>query len=383
MRVLTIIGTRPEAVKMAPVLCALAARSGVRSIIASTGQHPDLLCEPLRLFNLAADHDLQLMQAGEAPRALVARAAAALVPLIRSVRPDRVLVQGDTASALAGAKAAVVAGIPVGHVEAGLRTHEHLPWPEEAFRTAIDRLSEQLFAPTSRAARNLADERVRGTVHVTGNSGIDALRLVVERLASDGRLRAECDTMLPTLGGERPLILATLHRRESAGAGAAELAAALSTLADEGSAEIVMPLHPNGAMAASSASLEQHPNIHLIPPLNLAAMIRLMQRADLILTDSGGIQEEAPTLGKPVLVLRNVTERPESIEHGLARLVGLCRHRIVAAAREVLAHPRVWSPASLYGDGHAAGRIVAGLLGEPFVPLPVQPHAPEPIAAAA
>jgi UDP-N-acetylglucosamine 2-epimerase (non-hydrolysing) len=367
MNVLTIIGTRPEAVKMAPVLLALAARPEVRSLIASTGQHPDLLDGPLRFFGLAADKDLRLMRAGEAPRALVARTTEALKPLIQAARPDRVIVQGDTASALAGARAAALAGVKVSHVEAGLRTYGHLPWPEEAFRTEIDGIADQLFAPTLRAARNLADERVSGSVHITGNSGIDALRLVVERLASDGTLRATCDAVLPRSPSGLPLILATLHRRESKGPGAAELSAALLDLADAGLAEVAVPLHPNGALAPARAALDSHRHISLLPPLDLATMVRLMQRADLILTDSGGIQEEAPTLGTPVLVLREVTARPEAVEQGLATLVGLCRHRILAAAQAILGHRRLKTPAHPYGDGQAAGRIVATLLGEPFV----------------
>jgi UDP-N-acetylglucosamine 2-epimerase (non-hydrolysing) len=375
MNVLTIIGTRPEAVKMAPVLRALAARDGITSTIVSTGQHPDLLDEPLRFFGLKADLAFRLMEADGHPERLVARAVAALLPMLEQRRPDRVLVQGDTASALAGARAAMLAGIPFGHVEAGLRTHQHLPWPEESFRCEIDRIADLLFAPTPLAAANLRDETLRGSIYVTGNSGIDALRHVLVRIEEDAELRSACDALLPEPASGLPLALATLHRRESIGAGALELCAALLTLANEEAAEIAMPLHPNPAVSVPvRAVLDGHPRIHLLPPLNYPAMVRLMQQADWILTDSGGIQEEAPTLGKPVLVLRDATERPEAIALGLASLVGLDRHGIVAAARKILAEPRPAALASPYGDGHAAERIVAGLLGEAFQPFAEEPQ---------
>lgn len=377
MKVLTIIGTRPEAVKTAPVLRALAQRRGVSSLIVSTGQHADLLDEPLGFFGLRADHNLRLMQAGEHPEQLVGRAVAGLTPLLEDVAPDWVLVQGDTASALAGARAAASAGVSVGHIEAGLRTHQHLPWPEEAFRCEIDRLAAHLFAPTPLAADNLRREQVAGAVHVTGNTGIDALHFVLRRLEEDAALRSACDRAFQRQRPELPLVLATLHRRESIGAGALELCAALRVLAAEQAAEIVMPLHPNPAASAPMrAALGDDPLTHLLPPLAFPAVVRLMQRADLILTDSGGIQEEAPTLGKPVLVLRNVTERPEAVALGLAALVGLDRERILDAARPLLVDKLIMPSASPYGDGHAAGRIVAALLDEALGPT--ETGAPEP-----
>lgn len=372
MRVLTIIGTRPEAVKMAPVLRCLAARPDIASILASTGQHPDLIDEPLAFFELAADHNLGLMLPGEHPEAFAARATAALAPLIDSVRPDHILVQGDTGSAVAGARAAAAANISLGHIEAGLRTYGRLPWPEEMFRCEIDRIADILFAPTPLAADNLRREGVGGQIHVTGNSGIDACRLVIERLEADSELRAECDALLPVRTTTRPLLLATLHRRESFAA-AGQLCEALLALADAGLAEMVMPVHPNGALTDHLAALADRPAIHLTAPLPFVAMIRLMQQADLILTDSGGIQEEAPGLGKPVLVLRDQTERPEAVAAGMAKLVGLDRDRIVAEARVILEGGARFAPANLYGDGHAAERIVAALLGEAFSPFVAPP----------
>lgn len=380
MRLLTIIGTRPEAVKMAPVLRALSGWAGVVSLLATTGQHRDLVNGPLGFFGLAADFDLELMEACQGPLALVERAIPAIESLLAEVRPDRVIVQGDTASALAGAEAARRRGVPVAHVEAGLRTHRDLPWPEEPFRRAIDAIAGTLFAPTVGAALNLAAENVSGTVHITGNSGIDALRLTIERLAEDRTLRAECDAAILTRG-DRPLLFATLHRRENVGEGAREVCAALSAIADAGIADIVFPVHPNPEVSVPiHAALSGRGGIHLLAPLSYPATVRLMQRCDLILTDSGGLQEEAPSLGKPVLVLRDVTERPEGIELGLATLVGARREAIIQAVKEALARPFRQDGANPYGDGRAAERIAAILLAAPFEPFQSSSSSRETIA---
>jgi UDP-N-acetylglucosamine 2-epimerase (non-hydrolysing) len=368
MKLLTIIGTRPEAVKMAPVLLSMRAHPGIRSLLCTTGQHSDLLDEPLSFFGIVPDFSLQLMDAGQSLGCLVARSMLAIDELLQKEMPDRVLVHGDTATSLAAAHAAFCRQIPVAHVEAGLRTYRHSnPWPEEQSRRTIDLIADRLFAPTAQAARNLADERVDGQVSITGNSGIDALHLVIDRLTRDPALRSDCDALLPDTG-DRPLILATVHRRESIGEGVAGICRALSGLAARGRGEVALPVHPNPAGEQIRAALSGRSGIHLLPPLPLPAMVRLMQRSDLILTDSGGVQEEAPTLGKPVLVLREVTERPEGVHAGLARLTGTCPDRIIAEAEAALARVTA-SPLrevvpNPYGDGRAAGRIVAGLLGE-------------------
>lgn len=377
MKLLTIIGTRPEAIKMAPVLMALAARRGVASRICATGQHRDLFDEPLRFFGLAADLNLGLMRPGQLHGALMARAMREIDAVLATERPDRVIVHGDTSTALAGARAASARGIPVSHIEAGLRTYRSdQPWPEENNRHEIDHLADQLFAPTALAARNLAEERLAGTVTVTGNSGIDALHFVLDRLAADELLRARCDAELPERAGEGPLILATVHRREAIGDRLDGICTALASIAFRGIARIVLPVHPNPAFRSRFEDwLGPIPGIHLVKPLSLPAMVRMMQRADLILTDSGGVQEEAPSLGKPVLVLRDVTERPEAVSAGLAVLAGTTPERIIAetqAALERIAAMRApaWPVAqNPYGDGRAAMRIVAGLLGERVVPF--------------
>jgi UDP-N-acetylglucosamine 2-epimerase (non-hydrolysing) len=374
MKLLTIIGTRPEAVKMAPVLRALAQRPQVTSLVCATGQHRQLFDEPFGLAGLVADFRLDLMHAGQQPGELHGRAMLALDPLLAAVRPDRVIVHGDTSSAMSGALAAYERAIPVAHVEAGLRTHRlDNPWPEEGHRLTIDAVADQLFAPTPLAARNLAAERARGEIFVTGNSGIDALQAMLDALARDPALAKRCGSELPELPAGKPVVLVTLHRRESIGAPLAGICTGLRALASCG-AQLVVTLHPNPAVRHQlEEALGGRHGIRLIQPLSHPAMVLMMRRADLIITDSGGVQEEAPTLGKAVLVAREVTERPEGVEAGLARLVGCCPDRILAEARAALACPVLPPAPNPYGDGEAAGRIAAALLGEPFEPFASEP----------
>lgn len=375
MKLLTIVGTRPEAVKMAPVLRLLKGRAGIRSLLCSTGQHDGLFDTALAFFGLHADFPLNLRDANQSITALQCRVMAAVDALIVAEKPDRVLVHGDTTTALAAAEAAANRQIPISHVEAGLRTYRaDQPWPEENHRRTIDILADQLFAPTALAAANLARERVTGQVIVSGNTGVDALHFALDQLARDRKLRAAADAFLPEANNGVPLILATVHRRESIGTGIRGICEALREIALSGVAEIALPVHSNPAVRADvEALLGGAPGVHLLPALPPHAMVRLMQRADLILTDSGGIQEEAPTLGKPVLILREVTERPEGVQAGLARLIGTCRDRIVQEARDAL--ERIASAPlravvdNPYGDGRAAERVVAGLLGEEIEPF--------------
>ena len=289
----------------------------------------------------------------EDPHRHVRSVTAALLPLL-SQGPQLLIVQGDTSSALGAALAAFTADIPVAHVEAGLRTHDPLlPWPEEEYRTAIDAQADLLFAPTERAAQNLHDEHVGGAVHVTGNSGIDALLGVASRLPP---------VALHDRGA--PRLLVTCHRRESWGEGLKSIAAALVDLASDGSAQIEVVLHPNAFVAKSMGSLLGHvPGISLVGPFDHASLVQRMREADLVLSDSGGIQEEAPALGVPLLVLRDKTERPEGLATGNMRLVGTSTRRIVAEARRLLGDPLARAamsrPAFPYGDGRAGLRIAA------------------------
>lgn len=346
-----IVGTRPEAIKLAPVAAALAAR-GLAPALILTGQHPMLDPAAFGLAELPAEN---LRCPGRTdPDAHVRAVSKALVPLLKRRQCDLVIVQGDTSSAVAGALAARVAGVPLAHVEAGLRTHDtQLPWPEERFRVAIDRRAALLFAPTATSAANLAAERVAGAVHVTGNSGIDALVAVTAALPR---------TRVRDRG--QPMLLASFHRRESWDAGFEAIASALRAIAAEGIAAIEVVLHPNPHLAARARRLlGRQRNIRLREPCSHPDMIAAMLECTLMLSDSGGVQEEAPALGVPLLVLRDKTERPEGVAAGNIRLVGTDPARIVAAVRRVLADPlqlaAMSRPALPYGDGRAAPRIAA------------------------
>jgi UDP-N-acetylglucosamine 2-epimerase (non-hydrolysing) len=390
MRLLTVFGTRPEAIKLAPVLLALREEPLIESLVCVTGQHRELLDQALALFGIAPDRDLRLMEGGQGLNALAAAALAGIDAVIASTRPDRVLVQGDTTTAFAAAFAAFHRGIPVAHVEAGLRTYSPLaPWPEEANRRAIALVSDLHFAPTAAARDNLLAERLHGEVFVTGNSGIDALQLVVRRLSLDEAFRRAAEAELPPPDPSRRLLLVTGHRREALGPAFAGLCEALSELAVRDDVEIVFPLHPNPAFRApAEAALARHPSVRLLPPLGPASFIRQMQRADLILTDSGGVQEEAVALGKPVLVSRDVTERAEGICTRAARIVGTDPQRLVRELSLLLDDPdtnsRFPQHRNVYGDGRAAFRIVAALVGRPFDEFaPAMPDGPLPRVTAA
>ena len=361
LRVLFVFGTRPEAIKLAPVIARLREQPAhFTARIAVTAQHRGLLDQVLDAFAILPDHDLNLMQPGQSLSQSSARIIAALEPVLARERPDWVLVQGDTTTALCGALAAFYAGVRVGHVEAGLRTGDpRQPFPEEMNRVLIARLAAQHYAPTAEAAGNLAREGVPAeSILVTGNTGIDAVLEVRDRLAA-GRLHAG---PLPLLDSSRKLILVTAHRRESFGAGFENICAALARLAARADVEIVYPVHPNPNVAGPVRRLlGERPNVHLIEPVPYVSFVELMRRAHILLTDSGGIQEEGPSLGKPVLVMRDKTERPEAIFAGTARLVGTGTDRIVAECFELLEdaegyarRARIHNP---YGDGHAAARI--------------------------
>jgi UDP-N-acetylglucosamine 2-epimerase (non-hydrolysing) len=297
---------------------------------------------------------------------------ASLDDVIVQERPDRVLVRGDTTTASAAALAAFNRHIPVAHIEAGLRTRDlQHPWPEEANRRVVDVVADLLFAPTPQSKANLAAEVLAGRVYVTGNTVIDALLSVTRRIDGDAVLRAQLDERLHYVDPAKQLVLVTGHRRENFGAGFANVCAALAEIATRDDVQIVYPVHlnPNVREPVLDA-LREVRNVQLVDPLDYASFIRLLQRSALVLTDSGGVQEEAPALGKPVLVMRDVTERPEALEAGTVQLVGTDRRTIVAAVTQLLDDPaarrafeRRINP---YGDGHAAQRIAAALAGRPF-----------------
>ncbi|WP_434662518.1 UDP-N-acetylglucosamine 2-epimerase (non-hydrolyzing) [Paraburkholderia sp. A3BS-1L] len=363
---------------MAPLVKCLEAEPGVQSLVCVTGQHQSMLQQVLDLFDIKPDYNLAAMTANQSLNGLTSRLFAGLDEVLAEVAPDRVLVHGDTATSMVAAIAAFHRRIPVGHVEAGLRTGNMLePWPEEMNRRVVDVVADQLFAPTASSQANLEAEALTGRIVVTGNTVIDALRLMCARLDSDGAMRARIDAQFPFLepeGSGRPLLLVTGHRRESFGEGFQQICAALAALAQTGKMQIVYPVHLNpNVRGPVLATLGNAPNVHLTDPLDYPEFVRLMQRAAIVLTDSGGVQEEAPALGKPVLVMRDVTERPEALAAGTVKLIGTDRDAIYNAVLELAvdesarsAYARRVNP---YGDGHASERIVAALMGKPFTPF--------------
>lgn len=381
--VMVVFGTRPEAIKMAPLVRALRARPGIRTLVAVTAQHRQMLDQVLDLFDIVPDDDLDLMRANQGLPDLFSRILTGMSEVISRRKPDLVLVHGDTSTTLAAALAAFYARVPVGHVEAGLRTgNMDAPWPEEMNRRLVTPLAQLHFAPTARARNNLLAERVEETrIHVTGNTVIDALLQAVARLEADPELSAQVDASLPCLDANRRMVLVTGHRRESFGEGFENICGALRRIAELDGVEVVYPVHLNpNVQEPVLRLLGGLPNVHLIEPLDYLPFVQLMRRASLIITDSGGIQEEAPSLGKPVLVMRDVSERPEAIDSGATRLVGTEPETIYGAAWKLLHSPDVYAAMANaqnpYGDGSAAQRI-AGLIHERWATppkLPVRIH---------
>lgn len=357
-------GTRPEAIKMLPVLAELRRRPTLAPLSLTTGQHGAMLGQAVASFGERVDIALPTLPRGLGLSAIFARVLTGVTAVLERETPDLVLVHGDTTTALAAALAAFHLRIPVGHVEAGQRSFDlDRPWPEEMNRVAVDALADLLFAPTEGAAANLAAEyRARGRILVTGNTGIDALLAMDSRLTQDAALSARVAASLPPLDPAKRLLLVTAHRRESLGDGLERICQAVAALAARGDVEIVWPLHNNPAVRGPVLrALAGRAGVHLLDPLDHAAMVFLLRRAWLVLTDSGGLQEEAPALGRPVLVLREVTERPEAVAAGSARLVGTDADRIVALAARLLDdsafHAAMARPAFPFGDGSASRRI--------------------------
>ncbi len=359
--ILVVIGTRPEAIKMAPVIHALRARPSGHAILCATGQHRELLDQALSIFDLTPDIDLKLMTPGQDLADLTARVLTGVRDTIHQCKPDAVLVHGDTTSSLAGALAAFYERVPVGHVEAGLRTYDfNAPWPEEMNRRLVDPLCRWCFAPTESAAENLRAERIPGErIFITGNTAIDALQFA----AQASRLKVSPPFDPSELSGKK-MLLVTGHRRENFGDGMAQICGVLRDIAERNpDVLVVYPVHLNpNVVEPVNRILSGHPRVKLLAPQPYLQFVWLMRQSMLILTDSGGIQEEAPSLGKPVLVMRDTTERPEAVAAGTARLVGTDRARIVSEVEKLLndadaraAMTRVGNP---YGDGKAAQRIV-------------------------
>jgi len=369
MRVLSVFGTRPEAIKMAPVVRALAKHKDIGSRVCVTGQHREMLDQVMATFALEAEYDLNIMQPGQALGDVLARVSSGLGPVLREFQPDYVLVQGDTVTSTAAALAAFYSGIAVGHVEAGLRTGNlKSPWPEEANRRLTAVVASRHYAPTPRARDALlAEGHPSDSIILSGNTVIDALLQVADEVTSPGALKQRLDRTFSWLDARKRIVLVTGHRRESFGAGFARICEALAKIARRDDVEIVYPVHLNpNVRGPVTERLAGFANIKLIEPLDYQSFVYLMTRCHLILTDSGGVQEEAPSLRKPVLVMRDTSERLEAVEAGVAQLVGTNVATIVAAVDEMLdrknSYAAMASGSNPFGDGRASQRIVKDLL---------------------
>lgn len=369
LRVLSIFGTRPEAVKMAPVVKLLAQTPSIEPVVCVTAQHREMLDQVLHVFNITPDYDLNLMRPNQSLADLTASILTGLAPVMQKVRPDWVLVQGDTTTVMAASLLGFYHRVRVGHVEAGLRTNDRWqPYPEEINRRIAGVIADLHFAPTEHSRQNLLRENVPSdSIVVTGNPAIDALHSIMD--LPDPPEVIELIQRLKISPGGKQLVVVTAHRRENFGKPLENICNALLALADTyaDSLELVYPVHLNqNVQEPVYRMLGDVPNITLLPPLDYLPMIHLMKHARLVLTDSGGIQEEATCLGVPALVLREVTERPEGVEAGVLKLVGPNTERIVTEARTLLedeaAYRKMACCANPFGDGHAAERIVAALL---------------------
>lgn len=369
MKVLTVFGTRPEAIKMAPLVHALAKDPHFEAKVCVTAQHREMLDQVLKLFSIVPEYDLNIMQPGQGLTEITCRILEGLKPVLESFKPDVVLVHGDTTTTMAASLAAFYQRIPVGHVEAGLRTGDlSSPWPEEGNRTLTGHLATYHFAPTETSRQNLLRENIADNrIAVTGNTVIDALFWVRDRVLSDEALRNELTQRYPFLANGKKMILVTGHRRESFGRGFEQICHALAEIAaNNPDVQIVYPVHLNPNVSEPVKRILGHvENVMLIEPQDYLPFVWLMNRAWLILTDSGGIQEEAPSLGKPVLVMRDMTERPEAVSAGTVCLVGTDSQRIVNEVTSLLQDESAYQAMSRahnpYGDGQACHRILSAL----------------------
>ncbi|KAF0809828.1 UDP-N-acetylglucosamine 2-epimerase [Alcanivorax sp. S71-1-4] len=369
-KIMCVFGTRPEAIKMAPVVKALDAAEGIDSRVCVTAQHREMLDQVLHLFDIVPHHDLNIMAPGQDLYDITTRILLGLRDVLREEKPDMILVHGDTTTTFAASLAAFYEKVPIGHVEAGLRSGNlQSPWPEEANRKLTGVLTNLHFAPTETAKNDLLREGVPAdSILVTGNTVIDALLWVKARIDQDATLRDRLATQLP-YGTQRPMVLITGHRRESFGGGFERICQAIAQLATtHPDHDFVYPVHLNpNVQQPVNRLLSGLNNVHLIAPQDYLPFVWLMMNARLILTDSGGIQEEAPSLGKPVLVMRDTTERPDAVLAGTVKLVGTDAEIIFLEADRLLSNEDAWQEMSRahnpYGDGKASERIVSALLG--------------------
>jgi UDP-N-acetylglucosamine 2-epimerase (non-hydrolysing) len=371
-RVAVFMGTRPEAIKLAPVIAALRRSKHLTPVVVNTGQHRELIDQVIELFEIAVEHDLQIMEPNQTLASLTARLVTRIDEVLAQVQPAMILVQGDTTTVLAAALASFYRRVPVGHVEAGLRTGNlWSPFPEEANRKLATTLTTLHFAPTREAQANLLREHVPSDrIFVTGNTVIDALLAEVERQKSAGLRGTLNERLTQQIGAgfpERPFVLVTGHRRENFGQGFEQICAALLELATKFSDHLfIYPVHLNpNVQGVVRRTLGEVTNIRLIDPQPYREFVAMLDQCRMVLTDSGGVQEEGPSLGKPVLVMRDTTERPEGVAAGTVRLVGTDATTIVSEVSRLLtdedAYRKMSEAMNPYGDGHAAGRIVAAI----------------------
>jgi UDP-N-acetylglucosamine 2-epimerase (non-hydrolysing) len=366
IKVLSIFGTRPEAIKMAPLVKALANEDSIEAKVCVTAQHREMLDQVLDLFDIVPDYDLNIMKPGQSLYDVTTNILLGLKPILEEFKPDLVLVHGDTSTTLSASLAAFYQQIPVGHVEAGLRTGNlSSPWPEEGNRKLTGAITKLHFAPTETSKQNLMNEATNeDDILITGNTVIDALLQVVDKVQTDESLIADLAAKFPQLDENKKLILVTGHRRESFGGGFERICEALAEIAtNHPEAQVLYPMHLNpNVREPVNRLLKNVDNVHLIEPQEYLPFVYLMNKATIIVTDSGGVQEEAPSLGKPVLVMRDTTERPEAVDAGTVKLVGTDTNRIVSAVHELLTNPAEYQKMSRahnpYGDGKACERIV-------------------------
>lgn len=392
-RIMLVFGTRPEAIKMAPLVKALQKHpEDFETMVCVTGQHREMLDQVLRIFDITPDYDLNIMKQDQDLYDITTKVLTGMRGILKQYRPDIVLVHGDTTTSTAAALAAFYQQIPVGHVEAGLRTHNiYSPWPEEMNRQITSRIATYNFAPTPLSKKNLEEEKAQGKIFVTGNTVIDALHMIVDKLKSDSKLATEHEDVLRAAGYDvsrlqtsdinhqtsRKLVLITGHRRENFGDGFISMVTAMKDLSEKyPEVDFVYPMHLNpnvrkpiaqvfGEGAVNGKPSTVNNNFFFIEPLQYLEFVYLMEKSTIVLTDSGGIQEEAPGLGKPVLVMREITERPEAIDAGTVKLVGTDYHLIVNSVSELLENHTLYLQMSQstnpYGDGHACERIIENL----------------------
>ena len=372
MKILSIFGTRPEAIKMAPVVKALEAEGNIESKVCVTAQHREMLDQVLQLFSIKPDYDLNVMTQNQGLTDITRAVLKGLKNILEEFKPDRVLVHGDTTTSFTASLSAFYQKIPTGHVEAGLRTGNiYAPWPEEMNRRLTDTICDLHFAPTQSAKINLINSgAIKSNIFVTGNTVIDALFNICDRLENEPKILKQAKTNIPILNKDKRLILVTGHRRENFGDGFEQICTGIAKLAEREDVQIIYPVHLNPNVQEPVNQILKHKNnIHLTTPLEYLPFVYLMKEAHFIITDSGGIQEEAPSLGKPVLVTRNLTERPEAVDAGTVKLVGTNHSKIVKEATQLLDDAKSYGYMSQahnpYGTGDASKQIITELLREP------------------